>query len=306
MGTANFQNNLKLKNKEMANYDPGTDFPYFLLTILASSIFASAVSMSGLFPYVGFMVVDMGLVDDINRAGYYAGYIASSFMFGRIFSSYIWGRIADRIGRKKVLLVGCVSIASISVLFGFSVNFTMALLSRALLGIFNPIIGIAKTVISEICPSKHEASGMGIVTSTWNLGLVVGPAVGGLLARPATQYPNLFGKYYILEIFPYLLPNIATAIISIISGILIHIYLPETLEINNINETDKKYSQISNDNNISEDEIVDEKEGIQLQIMDIESEEDSNKKLNNYRNDIEEKKELQPNEVEEKEEKCNT
>ena len=40
--------------------------------------------------------------------------------------------------------------------------------------------------------------------------------------------------------------------------------------------------------------------------MDIESEEDSNKKLNNYRNDIEEKKELQPNEVEEKEEKCNT
>ena len=117
---------------------------------------------------------------------------------------------------------------------------------------------------------------------------------------------NLFGKYYILEIFPYLLPNTATAITSIICGILIHIYLPETLQINNTNETDKKYSQISNDNNISEDEIVDEKEGIRLQIMDIESEEDSNKKLNNYRNDVEEKKELRPNEVEEKEEKCNT
>jgi len=198
------------------------------------------------------MVVDMGLVDDLNKAGYYAGYIASSFMFGRIFSSYIWGRIADNIGRKKVLLVGCVSIATMSVLFGFSINFTMALLSRALLGLFNPIIGIAKTVISEICPTKHEASGMGIVTSAWNLGLVVGPAVGGLLARLTMQYPNIFGNSSLFKFFPYLLPNLATAFISIISGIFIYLYLPETLEDINTHETDKKYTKISDSNHMYE------------------------------------------------------
>ena len=108
---------MKLNRKEFV---PGDGFPYFLLSILSSSIIASGISISGLFPYISFMVVDFRVVDDINNSGYYSGYVISSFMVGRVLSSYPWGRTADNIGRKKVLLIGLVSISLFSVLFGLA------------------------------------------------------------------------------------------------------------------------------------------------------------------------------------------
>ncbi|CAM9158789.1 unnamed protein product, partial [Ectocarpus sp. 8 AP-2014] len=53
-------------------------------------------------------------------------------------------------------------------------------------------------MISEICGKQHEKVGMGYVTGSdmylgcWSFGLVIGPAFGGLLAQPATHYPNVF------------------------------------------------------------------------------------------------------------------
>ena len=76
---------------------------------------------------------------DENDAGFASGYIASAMMLGRLFSSIAWGRAADSIGRKPLLLLGCFSIGTFSLLFGFSSNFIMALSARFLLGFFNPI-----------------------------------------------------------------------------------------------------------------------------------------------------------------------
>ena len=41
--------------------------------MLASAVLASAVSLSGLFPYVGFMVVDLGEAKNEDEAGFYSG-----------------------------------------------------------------------------------------------------------------------------------------------------------------------------------------------------------------------------------------
>ena len=108
-------------------------FPTREMSILACVVLSSALSMTGLFPYVAFMTADFMEVN-IDQAGYYAGYVASSMMFGRLLSSVFWGRMSDRIGRKPVLYVGCFSIIIFSILFGFSVNFWMALFTRFLLG----------------------------------------------------------------------------------------------------------------------------------------------------------------------------
>ena len=37
-------------------------------------------------------------------------------------------------------------------------------------------------------------------------GLIVGPAVGGMMSRPAVQYPHVFSSTSIWGIFPYLMP----------------------------------------------------------------------------------------------------
>jgi MFS family permease len=109
-------------------------FPLKEMTILATAVFASAISLSGLFPYVGFMVISLGEAKDENEAGYFSGYIASAMMFGRLVSSFWWGQIADKWGRKPVLILGCLSIAIFSISFGCANNFQLALISRFLLG----------------------------------------------------------------------------------------------------------------------------------------------------------------------------
>ena len=93
----------------------------------------------------------------------------------------------------------------------------------------NPLWGIAKTLVSELCPPKHEARGMGLTSGCWSLGLVVGPACGGLLASPATLYPRVFGSVEVLVKYPYLLPNLVTAAFGLMGLLLIGLFFPETL-----------------------------------------------------------------------------
>ena len=77
-----------------------------------------------------------------DQAGFYAGYLASAMMLGRMISSVPWGIAADKYGRKPVVLIGLFAIAITSILFGLSTNIYFALAIRFILGIFNPIIGM--------------------------------------------------------------------------------------------------------------------------------------------------------------------
>jgi MFS family permease len=65
----------------------------------------------------------------------------------------------------------------------------------------------------------------------WCLGSIVGPALGGLLAEPTRFYPGIFPPGGLLEEYPFLLPNMVSAIIlvfGIANGIL---FLEETHEV---------------------------------------------------------------------------
>ena len=99
---------------------------------------------------------------------------------------------------------------------------------------------------------------MALTTSAWSLGLVVGPAIGGMLSRPCEQYPATFPaeSYPLFDDFPYLLPNLFSAVIALISVILVYLYFPETLfldapsnsgdeEIKMVTERDEGVSLIS-------------------------------------------------------------
>ena len=75
-----------------------------------------------------------------DEAGFYAGYLASSMMLGRMLSSVPWGMTADLYGRKPVVAIGLVAVIITSLLFGLSSNFLMATSCRFALGLFNPSI----------------------------------------------------------------------------------------------------------------------------------------------------------------------
>ncbi len=47
---------------------------------------------------------------------------------------------------------------------------------------------------------------------TFNIGVIIGPILGGLLADPAGSYPSLFGNVAFFKKFPYAPPNILGAV----------------------------------------------------------------------------------------------
>lgn len=69
------------------DFVPSATFPYFHSIILAIVCFTTAISITGLFSYVGFMILDFGVTTDENKAGYYAGYIGSAFMYVYIYTT---------------------------------------------------------------------------------------------------------------------------------------------------------------------------------------------------------------------------
>ena len=66
----------------------------------------------------------------LYRTGFYAGYIASAFTFGRFVSSYALGHLTDSFGRKPVIIGGLLSIVTFSLAFGMSPSFGFAISSR--------------------------------------------------------------------------------------------------------------------------------------------------------------------------------
>ncbi|CAN0190855.1 unnamed protein product, partial [Ectocarpus sp. 13 AM-2016] len=97
-------------------------------------------------------------------SGYFAGLLSSSFMAGRVISAYFWGIIADRCGRRPVVLFSLVSTGVLAVAFGFSTTFLWALACRFSLGLLNATTVIFPTLVSEICGKEHEVVGLGAVT----------------------------------------------------------------------------------------------------------------------------------------------
>ncbi|KJE90743.1 hypothetical protein CAOG_02001 [Capsaspora owczarzaki ATCC 30864] len=194
------------------------------------ALFANSVTMTMLFPFVGFMVRDWHIVSDEKELGYIVGLIASSLFVGRAVGSYPWGVVADRWGRKPVILISMLALAVNTALFGASSNLTWALLTRFATGAFSGLVPAAKAVAGEISDVHTQGAAMSIISIAWSGGMVMGPAIGGLLTHPAEKWPELVSPDSILAKYPAFLPCIVSSIISTVGLIAVAIFLPETLK----------------------------------------------------------------------------
>ncbi|KAL0728164.1 hypothetical protein Bca4012_024257 [Brassica carinata] len=203
-------------------------YPYLELSFVWIIVLSTSLPISSLYPFLYYMIEDFGVAKTEKDIGFYAGFIACSFMLGRALTSVFWGIVADRYGRKPIILLGTISIAIFNALFGLSLNFWMAIGTRFLLGSFNCLLGTMKAYASEIFRDEYQATAMSAVSTAWGIGLIIGPALGGFLAQPADKYPNVFSKESIFGRFPYALPCFTISAFALVVTILC-CFIPETL-----------------------------------------------------------------------------
>ncbi|EGX96426.1 Major facilitator superfamily transporter [Cordyceps militaris CM01] len=162
-----------------------------------------------------------------------AGLLHASFMAAQFVTALVWGRVADspRAGRKTVLLIGLVGTSLSCVGFGFATSFWQALLFRTLGGATNGNIGVMRTMISEIVrEKKFQPRAFMLLPMTFNVGIIVGPILGGLLSDPAGSYPALLGGVRFFRAYPYALPNMVSAAFLVAAAAAVWLGIEETLD----------------------------------------------------------------------------
>ncbi|KAI5201338.1 MFS general substrate transporter [Aureobasidium subglaciale] len=88
-----------------------------------------------------------------------------------------------------------------------------------------------RTMISEIIrDKKYQSRAFLLLPMTFNIGVIVGPILGGLLADPAGNYPATFGSITWLKQWPYALPNIVSAVFLFLSAMVLLLGLEESHE----------------------------------------------------------------------------
>ena len=104
-------------------------------------------------------------------------YLMASAMFVLIF-----GRLADMYGRKRIFMVGTVSVIVTSLLAAASINGGLLIAARFLQGVSAAMLYATQiAIVSSVFPPAKRGHAIGMTVSTIYLGLTCGPVIGGYL-----------------------------------------------------------------------------------------------------------------------------
>uniref|UniRef100_A0A0D9WW66 Major facilitator superfamily (MFS) profile domain-containing protein n=1 Tax=Leersia perrieri TaxID=77586 RepID=A0A0D9WW66_9ORYZ len=218
--------------------NPG--IPYLQFFRIWIIILVSCLPITFIYPFLYFMIRDLHVAKTVEDIGFYGGFVGASYMLGRALTSTVWGMVADRIGRKPVILFGIFSTVVFNTLFGLSTHYWMAITTRFFVGSLNGLLGPIRAYTIEICRDEHQAIGMSLDSTAWAMGLIIGSVIGGYLAQKNIQSYSLTTHYskgvsvmvYQTFIYPYieriLGPINTSRVATVLSMVLLFTYPPMT------------------------------------------------------------------------------
>jgi DHA1 family tetracycline resistance protein-like MFS transporter len=110
------------------------------------------------------------------------GSIGSLYALMQLFSGPALGALSDRYGRRPVLLLCLLGTSAAFLLLGLADSLALIYLAILLDGITGGNLTTAYAYIADVTTQANRARGMGLVGAAFGLGLMAGPALGGLLS----------------------------------------------------------------------------------------------------------------------------
>lgn len=143
--------------------------------------FLTGAGFSLVMPFLPLYVEQLGVTDP-EQLNLWSGAVFSiTFLFSAIASPF-WGALADRRGRKLMLLRSALGMAIIMVLMGLAQNVWQFLVLRALLGLLGGFVPNANALIATQVPRNKSGWALGTLSTGAVSGALIGPLIGGLLA----------------------------------------------------------------------------------------------------------------------------
>ncbi len=194
------------------------------LIVLAIIALAEQTALNSISPYLPEMTKTFPEVKE-GQAGLYVGLIASSFALAQFTTNFFWGWLSDKIGRKPVIIMGTFLTMLCFLLFGFCRTLWQAILVQALMGLVNGNSGVVSTCLGEITDRSNQSRAFTYLPVVYGIGGITGPIVGGVLVF--YKNPLNHGKP---NPYPYLFPNLFSALVLAVDLVICAIFLEESLE----------------------------------------------------------------------------
>ncbi len=192
-----------LLSKLKATYN---EFPraFWIYSVI---VFIDRLGGSLLFPFYALYLTQKFGINMAQVGGLFALFSISGFV-----GSAIGGALTDRMGRKSMLIFSLVMSSLSALVMGLVNNLQLFMAISVFVGILGSIGGPAhEAIVADVLPAEKRPQGYGMIRVIFNLAVVIGPAIGGFLAT--RSYLALF---------------ITDAVISVISAMIVYVYMPET------------------------------------------------------------------------------
>jgi MFS family permease len=175
--------------------------------VLIAGTFIDRVGGALIFPFLSLYVAQRFNVG-MTEVGLLFGIWSVSSLIG----SMVGGALADKFGRKVIMICGLIFSACSALLMGFVNDIHAFYLLALFAGVFSDIGGPAQqAMVADLLEGDQRAEGFGLVRVVGNLAMTIGPAIGGLLAG-----------------ISYLLLFIIDACASTITAFIVYKTIPET------------------------------------------------------------------------------
>jgi MFS transporter, DHA1 family, multidrug resistance protein len=163
-----------------------------------------------------------------SAGGTAAGNLIAAFGITQFIFSSIGGRLSDRYGRKIMILSGMFLSGLSDFIFAVSPNLILLYIARLIGGIgLGFMIPSILAYVADVTTTETRAKGMGYLSASMNLGMVLGPGIGGMIAQ-----------------FGVRAPYFCAAALAMVSTLLTLI-LPETLPTEKRNVSKQSHKQES-------------------------------------------------------------
>jgi DHA1 family tetracycline resistance protein-like MFS transporter len=180
------------------------------MPLLLATVFLNIAGFSLILPLLPFYGTLFG------ASSFQVACLFAAYSLGSVFGEIHWGRRSDAKGRRPVLILTTACAALSYVAFAFAPNLASAIAIRIISGFFSGTFGVATGAIADITSPQVRAKNMGYFGAAFNLGIALGPALGGLLADPSA---GLAG---------FRLPILVAALLTAAASLWAYVLLPET------------------------------------------------------------------------------
>jgi MFS family permease len=167
--------------------------------ILFVALFNSILGLSVLFPILAPLGRQLGLTE------LQIGSLSTAYALMQFVVSPMWGRRSERVGRKPVLLTGVLGFSASFLIFAAFAElggrhvigglplYLGLLLSRAVGGTFSSAtLPTAQAYVADTTGRDDRTAGMAVIGAAFGLGIIFGPAIGGVLSGISLLAPVYF------------------------------------------------------------------------------------------------------------------